>query len=171
MSSMRTRPRCARSRGAGGHRRVEVEHQGAVAERTERRPPALAAGVRAKSTTSRRSATPAAQGLDRAVGQHAAVPITITRWAQRLDVVEVVGGQEDGRAALAVGALDEVAHGQLGGGVEADGRLVEEEEARRVQQRRHQLAAHALAEPELPHRRVEHGARSSSAMSSSRVRR
>ncbi len=43
----------------------------------------------------------------------------------------------------------------LGDDVQPDRRLVEEEELRVVQQRRRQVAAHALAERELAHRRVQ----------------
>ena len=74
---------------------------------------------------------------------------------QRLDVVHVVGGEQDGDAALAVQALDHLAHGELRRRVQADGGLIEEEDRRLVQQGRGDLGAHALAERELAHRLVE----------------
>ncbi len=43
----------------------------------------------------------------------------------------------------------------LGDDVEADGRLVEKQQRRIVQQRRRQIAAHALAQREFAHRRVQ----------------
>ena len=54
---------------------------------------------------------------------------------------------------LAVYAQDEIAHAELGGRVQADGWLVQEQKFRLVQQRRGQLAAHALPQRKLAHRR------------------
>ena len=56
--------------------------------------------------------------------------------------------------SLAVDLDEEVAHALLRDDVEADRRLVEEQELGLVQHRRRQLAADALAERELAHRRV-----------------
>jgi hypothetical protein len=55
----------------------------------------------------------------------------------------------------AIERLHEVAHGELGDGIEADRRLVEEEHARRVHHAGGDLAAHALAEGELSDGDVE----------------
>ena len=113
-----------------------------------------------------------AQLLEGAVGQDPAVADDDHPLGQRLDVVHVVGGEDDGDAALAVQPADELAHRQLGRRIEADGRLVEEEQRRLVQQRRGDLAAHALAERELAHRLVQQPARAAAApTSSSRIAR
>ena len=56
--------------------------------------------------------------------------------------------------ALGLGP-QQLADRRLGRHVEADRRLVEKQQARRVQQARRDLAAHPLAERQLPHRRVE----------------
>ena len=77
--------------------------------------------------------------------------------ADGLDVLEIVGGEDDGDAALAVDLGEEFPHRILGDHVEADGRLVEEEDLGVVQQRHHDLGAHALAERQLAHRAVEEG--------------
>ena len=75
--------------------------------------------------------------------------------AQRLDVLEVVGGEQQGGAALGVEGAQELAQPALAHHVEADGGLVEVEDLRVVQQRGRDVAAHPLAEAELPHRGVE----------------
>ena len=72
-----------------------------------------------------------------------------------LDVGDVVRGQEDRGAPLLVEADQQLAEPLLGDEVEADGRLVEEEDLGVVEQARGQLAAHALTERERAHRRVE----------------
>jgi hypothetical protein len=66
-----------------------------------------------------------------------------------------VGRQEHGRALGAVDLLEKLADVRLRDDVEADRRLVEEEERRPVQQRRREVAPHALAERELAHRLME----------------
>ena len=96
-----------------------------------------------------------AQLGERAVGQDLAVADHDHARAQRLDVVHVVRREDHRHAALAVEPLDEVADRELRDGVEADRRLVEEQDRRRVEQRRREIAAHALAEGELAHRHVE----------------
>src|SRR5947207_3022085 len=58
-------------------------------------------------------------------------------------------------AALTVQTSDEIANGELADRVEADRRLVEEEESRRVKKGRGQIASHPLAEAQLPDRNVE----------------
>ena len=72
--------------------------------------------------------------------------------AERGDVGHVVAGQQDGRAGAAVVFLQEVADARLGGDVQADGRLIEEEHPGPVQQPGGQLAFHALAQREVAHR-------------------
>ena len=54
-----------------------------------------------------------------------------------------------------VDLLQERAHALLGDDVEPDRRLVEEEQLRLVQHRRGQLAADALPERQLAHRRAQ----------------
>ena len=78
--------------------------------------------------------------------------MTITRSAQRLDVGHVVAGQQDRRpVARGVGG-DEGADAALGGDVEPERRLVQEEHPRPVQQRAGDLALHPLAEREVADR-------------------
>ena len=86
-----------------------------------------------------------------------AVPwsITMTRSTQCLDVLEVVGGQQQGGAALGVEGAEEVAQPALADHVEADRRLVEVEDLGVVEQRRGDVAAHPLPEGELADRDVE----------------
>ena len=95
-----------------------------------------------------------AQVVQGAVGEDPPVSDHHHPVAQGLDVVHVVGGQHDGDAPFPVQPLDEIPHGELGNGVQADSRLVQEEHRRRVQQGRRQVATHALAETELTHRDV-----------------
>ena len=75
--------------------------------------------------------------------------------AQPLDVAEVVRRQDDRDAVLAVDLDQEVADPLLRDDVEADRRLVEEQQLGAVEHRRRQFAADALAERELPDGRVE----------------
>lgn len=77
---------------------------------------------------------------------------------QSFDVVEVVGGEEDRCPAFTVHLLDEAADTLLGDDVEADCRLVEEEDRRRVEDGGGKIAAHALAEAELADWCLEEGA-------------
>ena len=72
-----------------------------------------------------------------------------------LDVRDVVGREEDRRALLLVEAHEQLAEALLGDEVEPDRRLVEEQDLRVVEQARGELAAHPLAEREVPHRLVE----------------
>ena len=69
--------------------------------------------------------------------------------AERLDVGQVVGRQEHRRAVAPVDLLQELAHVGLRDDVEADRRLVEEEQGRTVEQRGGEVAAHPLAERQL----------------------
>ena len=108
-----------------------------------------------RSMMRRRSrVTRGAQVVQRAVGQDPPVSDHHHPVAQGLDVVHIMGGQHDGDAPFPVQPLDEISHGELGNGVQADGGLVQEEHRRRVQQGRRQVAPHALAEAELTHRDI-----------------
>ena len=75
--------------------------------------------------------------------------------AQRLDVLQVVGREDEGGAALVVERAEELAQATLAHHVQADRRLVEVEHLGIVQQRRGDVAPHPLAEAELAHRGVE----------------
>ena len=75
--------------------------------------------------------------------------------AERLDVLEVVGGEQQRGPALGVEGAQELAEPALAHHVEADGGLVEVEDLRVVQERGGDVAAHPLAEAELPDRDVE----------------
>ncbi len=75
--------------------------------------------------------------------------MTMTRFRQRLDIVHVVGREQDGDVPFAIETLHEIPNGKLRRRVEADRRLVEEQDRRIVQQGRRELGAHALAEREL----------------------
>src|SRR3954469_10071910 len=66
-----------------------------------------------------------------------------------LDLGPVVGGQQDRAAALLHLVAQELPHLLLDHHVHADGRLVEEDDRRVVQQRGGQVAAHPLAEREM----------------------
>ena len=58
-------------------------------------------------------------------------------------------------AKFAIDGAEKLADMVLGHNVESDGGLVEKQQGRIMQQRRRQIAAHALAERELAHRRVQ----------------
>ena len=97
----------------------------------------------------------AAHGDDLVVVDHLAVVDDDGPLGDVLDVGDVVAGEEDRGAPLLVEAHEQLAEPLLGDEVEADGRLVEEQDLRVVQQARGQLAAHALAERQVAHRLVE----------------
>ncbi len=65
--------------------------------------------------------------------------------AEFFDVVEIVGGKEDGGAKFAIDGAQKMADVIFGDDVEADGGLVEKEEWRIVQERGGEIAAHAFA--------------------------
>src|SRR5215211_1172519 len=88
--------------------------------------------------------------LDTAVVDHAPVVDDKHPLAEALDVGEVVRREENRHAALAVHLSQKVADPCLRDHVEADRRLVEEQDLRVVQHRRRELATHALAERKLP---------------------
>ncbi len=75
--------------------------------------------------------------------------------AQPFHVVEVVRGEDHGGALVPVLVRDERPDAFLGDHVEADGGFVEEEDARLGEHGGGQVAAHALAEGQLPHGGVE----------------
>ena len=75
--------------------------------------------------------------------------------AQLLDVGKVVRGQEHRRSLGAVDFFQELADVVLGHHVETDGGFVEEEQWRVVEQRGREIATHALAQAQFPHRRVK----------------
>ena len=74
---------------------------------------------------------------------------------QRLYILHVMGGEDDGGAARFIQAADEGADGQLGDGVQSDGGLVQKKYLWRMQQRGGDFAAHALSQGKLPGRRAE----------------
>ena len=79
-------------------------------------------------------------------------------FAEFLDVGHVVAREENRHAILAVVVAEELANGTLRNDVETDGRFVEKEDARAVQERGDELHFHALAEGEFAHHDVEFGA-------------
>ena len=98
---------------------------------------------------------PAHQRLQVAVVDQPAVVDDDDARAERGHVVHVVAGEQHRRAEPLVVVADEVAHLGLHRDVEPDGRLVEEQHARPVEQRRHQLALHPLAQRQLAGRLVD----------------
>ena len=95
------------------------------------------------------------QLVERAVEDGGAVVDHDHPAAQRLDVLQVVGGQQERGAALLVERAEELAQPALAHDVQPDRGLVEVEDLRVVQQRGRDVAAHPLAEAELADRRVE----------------
>ena len=91
------------------------------------------------------------------VGQDAAVADYHYSLAESFYVVHVVCGEDDCDAALPVEAGDEVAEGELGHGIQSDGRLVEEENRGGVQQRGGEIATHTLSKAQLSDGSVEEG--------------
>src|SRR5690606_35768150 len=75
--------------------------------------------------------------------------------AKSLDVVHIVGRQEDRRPLLSVEVAEKAAYPLLGRGVKTQGRFIEEEDFRVVQQRRRYFRPHSLSEGEFPHGDVE----------------
>ena len=93
----------------------------------------------------------APHGDDLVVVDHLAVVDHHRSLRDVLDVGHVVAGEEDRGALLLVEPHEQLAEPLLGHEVEPDGRLVEEQDLRVVQQARGQLAAHALAQREVAH--------------------
>ena len=78
--------------------------------------------------------------------------------ADLLDVVHVVRGEQEGRALAPVDLLDKVADAALGHDVQADRRLVQEDDLGIVQQGDGDVCAHLLPEGELAHGLVQEAA-------------
>ena len=114
-----------------GRRRLEIHHQHAALAET------------------------ASQLGQRAVEHQPAVVDHDHPLAQLLHVAQVVRGEDHGGAALPVDRADEPADALLGHHVQADGRLVQEQERRIVQQRGGQVGAHALAQAQAAHGRIQ----------------
>jgi hypothetical protein len=64
--------------------------------------------------------------------------------AELLDVLQVVGGQQQGRRTFRVDPAQELAQPALADHVQSDGGLVEVQDLRVVQERRRDVAAHPL---------------------------
>ncbi len=94
-----------------------------------------------------------AQALELAVVDDGALVDQHDAPAEPFDVGEIVRRENDGGAQPLVDVGDERADRFLGHDVEADRRFVEVDDLRIVQQRGREIAAHALAERELAHRR------------------
>src|SRR5579885_2400629 len=111
--------------------------------------PGNCANRRRSAKTSRRST---ANGLSARIFS---VPDHDDAFGQRLDIVHIVRGENDGYAVVAVEALDELAHRELRGRIEPDRRLIEKQNRRAMEHRGGDLASHPLAERELPNRLIE----------------
>ncbi len=95
----------------------------------------------------------AAELIRRLIDDDAALVDDDDAVADELDVRACRARVSTHRLALRARMLaDEIADRGLGGDVEADGRFVEKEQRRTVQQARHDLAAHALTERKTLHR-------------------
>ena len=70
----------------------------------------------------------------------------MTRLAEGLHIGHVMAGEQDGGAVALVVFGDEGADAALHGHIQADGGFIQEDHLRTVQQRRRDLALHALAE-------------------------
>ena len=75
--------------------------------------------------------------------------------AQLLDVGHVMAGEQDRRLLLRIVLPQELADDLLRNDVQADGRLVQKEDFRLVQQRRDQLHLRALAQRKFAHADIE----------------
>ena len=75
--------------------------------------------------------------------------------AELLDVRHVMAGEHDGGLLLLIVAADEFAHGLLRNHVQADGRFVQKEHLRLVQQRGDELHLHAFAQGKFTHAHVQ----------------
>ena len=95
------------------------------------------------------------QMAERTVVEHFAAVDDHDAATEFLDVVEVVGGEQDGGVEFAIDGAKELANVILRDDVKADRGLVEKKERRIVQQRGGQVAAHAFAERKLAHGRVK----------------
>ena len=75
--------------------------------------------------------------------------------AKLFDIVEVVCSQQNGGVKFAIDGTQEMTDVILCHHVEANRRLVEKQQRRVMQQRGSQVATHALAKRELPHRSMQ----------------
>ena len=141
-----------------------VQHDGDLASDQDPQypggPHASAASVKSFDITWSRSASMPASARLRSAGQvtvedGAAVVDHGDALAQGRHVVHVVAGQDDRRTEVSVELGEERTDTELGDHVEADRRLVGEQQIRAVQQCEDQLAAHPLAEGQLPDRDVQ----------------
>ena len=74
---------------------------------------------------------------------------------QGIDILHIMRGQNDGRTAFGIDLTDEGTDSQLGNGVQPDGRLVQKERFRPVQQSGRNFTAHPLPERKLARRRPQ----------------
>jgi len=93
--------------------------------------------------------------FDRAVVDERSVVDEHDAPAEALDVGEIVRREDDRRAALTVDLGDELANRLFGHDVQADRRLVQIDDDGVVHHGGGEVAAHALAQRKLPHRRVQ----------------
>ncbi len=84
--------------------------------------------------------------LERSVVDERALVDHENALAKLLDVREVVSGENDRGVVLLADGANELANSVLALDVKADRRLIQIDDAGTVQERRRQLAAHALAE-------------------------
>src|SRR5580704_2394285 len=90
-----------------------------------------------------------------AVVQHLAVVNNHDAAAKLFDIVEVVGSEQNRGAEFAIDGAQKMADVIFRHHVESDSRLVQKQQRGIVQQRSSQVAAHAFAERELAHGRVQ----------------
>ena len=127
---------------------LDVDHAGAARPAAARARPA-----RRPASGCRRSAARRRGQL--VVDQDPAVVDDHHPPAEPLDVGQVVGGEQQRHVAARVHRGQERAQPLLAGQVEPDRRLVEHQQLGGVQQRGGDLAAHPLAQRQLPHRGVQ----------------
>lgn len=75
-------------------------------------------------------------------------------FADILDISEIVRGEEDGRLLGPVDFIDDLPKLLLRNDIKADGRLIEENDPRGVDEAGNKLASHPLSERELPDRDI-----------------
>ncbi len=102
-------------------------------------------------------AKPGSQCADRTVEQQPPFVHHDQPRADLLDVLQVMGGEDDRGATLAVHAREELAHHILCHHVEADRRFVEEEDFWIMHERHGDFGTHALAEAQVTHRALQEG--------------
>src|SRR5262245_61131961 len=95
------------------------------------------------------------QVRERSVGENTSVADHENPATQRFDIVQVVRRQDHRHASFRVLAPNEVSDRELGHGIEANGRFVEKEQLRLVQQGGSEIAAHTLAQRQLAYGDVQ----------------